>query len=166
MAKRQNRLVTPRQKHMATSRDRPHYRNWSFELRISLKQDVFLFSSYKMAKYYKEISHLLALSAESFEDELKKIVSDQILLFSYAFLFFFLISFKFILTFYHQGISTTHLTPFEVLTAINHAQLRLNCTFKVEEIQSGILADLMIEEDFTFEETVSLRFYKLEFAFL
>ena len=29
-----------------------------------------------MAKYYKEISHLLALGAESFEEELKKIVSN------------------------------------------------------------------------------------------
>ena len=31
---------------------------------------------FKMAKYYKEISHLLALGAESFEEELKKIVSN------------------------------------------------------------------------------------------
>ena len=54
--------------------------------------------------------------------------------------------------------------PFEVLTAINHTQLRLNRIFTVEEIQSGILADLMIEEDFNFEETVSLHFYKLKFA--
>ena len=29
-----------------------------------------------MAKYYKEISHLLALGAESFEEELKMIVSN------------------------------------------------------------------------------------------
>ena len=31
---------------------------------------------FEMAKYYKEISHLLALGAESFEEELKKIVSN------------------------------------------------------------------------------------------
>ena len=29
-----------------------------------------------MAKYYKEISHLLALGVESFEEELKKIISN------------------------------------------------------------------------------------------
>ena len=29
-----------------------------------------------MAKYYKEISHLLALGAESFEEELKEILSN------------------------------------------------------------------------------------------
>ena len=61
-----------------------------------------------------------------------------------------------------QGISTTHLTPFEVLTAINHAQLQLNRTFSNEEIKSGVLADLMIDEDFNFEETVSLLLYRLE----
>ena len=32
-----------------------------------------------------------------------------------------------------QAISTMHLTRFEVLTAINHAQLHLNRTFKEEE---------------------------------
>ena len=48
-----------------------------------------------------------------------------------------------------------HLTPFEVLTAINHAQLQLNRTFSDEEIRSGVLADLMIDEDFNFEESVS-----------
>ena len=49
-----------------------------------------------------------------------------------------------------------HLTPFEVLIAVNHAQLQLNRTFSDEEIKSGVLADLMIDEDFNFEETVSL----------
>ena len=58
-----------------------------------------------------------------------------------------------------QGISTMHLTPFEVLTAINHAQLRLKRTFKEEEV-----GKLMIAEDFDFETTVSFPFYELEFA--
>ena len=34
-----------------------------------------LFSSFIMAKYYREVSELLKLGAESFEDELKRIVS-------------------------------------------------------------------------------------------
>ena len=48
-----------------------------------------------------------------------------------------------------------HLTPFEVLTAINHAQLQLNRTFKEEEFASGQVGKLMIAEDFDFEKTVS-----------
>ena len=39
---------------------------------------------------------------------------------------------------------------------------RLNRTFSDEEIKSGILADLMIDEDFDFETTVSLLSYGLE----
>ena len=50
----------------------------------------------------------------------------------------------------------THLTPFEVLTAINHAQHRLGRNFTPEEIESGELGGLMIDEDFDFETTVSL----------
>ena len=48
-----------------------------------------------------------------------------------------------------------HLTPFEVLTALNHAQMRLKCTFKEEEFTSGEVGKLMIAEDFNFETTVS-----------
>ena len=48
--------------------------------------------------------------------------------------------------------------------AINHAQLQLNRTFSDEEIKSGVLADVMIEEDFNFEESFSLLFYGLESA--
>ena len=48
-----------------------------------------------------------------------------------------------------------HLTLFEVLTAINHAQLRLNRTFKEEEFTNGQVGKLMTAEDFDFEKTVS-----------
>ena len=40
---------------------------------------MIIFSSssfFVMAKYYREISQLLALGEESFEDELRRIVSD------------------------------------------------------------------------------------------
>ena len=50
----------------------------------------------------------------------------------------------------------THLTPFEVLTAINHAQHHLGDKFTSEEIESGGLSGLMIDADFDFETTVSL----------
>ena len=48
-----------------------------------------------------------------------------------------------------------YLTPFGVLTAINHAQMRLKRTFKEEEFSSGEVGKLMIAEDFDFETTVS-----------
>ena len=60
----------------------------------------------------------------------------------------------------------THLTPFEVLTAINHAQHCLGCKFTSEEIESGGLSGLMIDADFDFETTVSLLRYEPEFAVL
>ena len=52
-----------------------------------------------------------------------------------------------------------HLTPFEVLTVINHAQLRLKCTFKEEEFTNSEVGKLMIAEDFDFETTVSFLFF-------
>ena len=68
----------------------------------------------------------------------------------YGFFFFVITSF------FPQGISTMHLTPFEMLTAINHAQLRLKRTFKEEEFANGEVGKLMIAEDFNFETVVSL----------
>ena len=53
-----------------------------------------------------------------------------------------------------------HLTPFEVLTAINHAQLRLKHTFKEEEFTNGEVGKLMIAEDFDFETTISFPFLR------
>ena len=50
----------------------------------------------------------------------------------------------------------THLMPFEVLTAINHAQHCLGLKFTSEEIESGGLSGLMIDADFDFETTISL----------
>ena len=50
----------------------------------------------------------------------------------------------------------THLTPFEVLTAINHTQHCLGRKFTSEEIESGGLSGLMIDADFDFETTISL----------
>ena len=104
-----------------------------------------------MAKYYREISRMLALCEESFEDELRRIVSTcsffcfwaTNLLISCLFLTELHCKFEVLL----QGISTMHLTPFEVLTAINHTQLRLKRTFKEEEFTSGEVGKLMIAED-------------------
>ena len=116
-----------------------------------------------MAKYYKEILHLLALGEEHFEEELRKLVSGKFLLklhkipnLSRTIPQNFLFPLK--------GLSTVHLTPFQVVTAINHAQLRLGSDFKQEEFDSGVVGQLMIDEDFNFEKAVSSFLYELEFA--
>ena len=57
-----------------------------------------------------------------------------------------------------------HLTPFQVVTAINAAQLRLGHDFKQEEFDSGVIGQLMIDEDFDFEKAVSLLLYQLKFG--
>ena len=57
-----------------------------------------------------------------------------------------------------------HLTPFEVLMAINHTQLRLKHTFKEEEFTNSEVGKLMIAEDFDFESTVSFPFLRTRFA--
>ena len=51
-----------------------------------------------------------------------------------------------------------------MVTAINHAQLRLGRDFKQEEFDSGAVGQLMIDEDFNFEKAVSLFLYELEFV--
>ena len=53
-----------------------------------------------------------------------------------------------------QGLSTTRLTPMEVLAAIQHAQIRLDKEFTKEEFLDGKIGGFMIPEDFNFEETV------------
>ena len=57
-----------------------------------------------------------------------------------------------------------HLTPFQVVTAINAAQLPLGRDFTQEEFDSGTIGQLMIDEDFDFEKAVSLQLYQLEFV--
>ena len=54
-----------------------------------------------------------------------------------------------------QGISTAHLTPLQVLQAIQHVQLQLDYTFTKEDFLQGKVGAKMIQEDFNFEENVS-----------
>ena len=51
-----------------------------------------------------------------------------------------------------------------MVTAINHAQLRLGRDFKQEEFDSGAVGQLMIDEDFNFEKAVSSFLHELEFV--
>ena len=52
----------------------------------------------------------------------------------------------------------THLTPYEVLTAITHAQERLGYIFTEEDFKEGKVGSMMVAADFDFEEAVSLLF--------
>ena len=49
----------------------------------------------------------------------------------------------------------TQLTAMEVLTALQHAQLRLGRDFTCEEFVEGKVGSFMLPEDFKPEETVS-----------
>ena len=49
----------------------------------------------------------------------------------------------------------TQLTPMEVLTTLQHAQLRLGRDFTREEFVKGKVGSFMLPEDFKPEETVS-----------
>ena len=55
--------------------------------------------------------------------------------------------------------------PFEVLTAITHAQERLNYIFTKEDFKEGKVGSMMVAIDFDFEEVVSLPFYILKFVY-
>ena len=54
-----------------------------------------------------------------------------------------------------QGISTAHLSPFEVLSAIQHTQHRLQYEFTADDFLHGKVGEYMLPDDFDFEKTVS-----------
>ena len=55
-----------------------------------------------------------------------------------------------------QGFSKYHFTPLEVLIVIEGIQKHLNRTFSPEEIESGILKDLIVEEDYDLIRVVNI----------
>ena len=110
-----------------------------------------------MAEYLKYLRQLLALSGESFEEELWRLVSvicyrKPIIMcvnhskFSKSI---------FTMSLIFQGFSTSHLGPMEVLSAIYKAQEHLNHEFTHEEFTSGTIGQLMEPSDFTPEPLVS-----------
>ena len=85
-----------------------------------------------MSEYFKFLRQLLALSGESFKEELQRMVISLELLRA------FIRSLKFhkettLIKFTIQGFSKMQLTPLEVLSSIQHAQLHLNHEFTKEE---------------------------------
>ena len=57
-----------------------------------------------------------------------------------------------------QGISIQHLTPMEVLMALQNAESRGE-NFSKEDFLEGRVGARMIPEDFNFEENVSFSFF-------
>ena len=77
-----NRLVTSQQKHMARSCDWPIYSFSSFRAWSLKRVDVFQLSRNLTMSQYRAISQLLSLGQESFEDEIRRLVSILIYNFS------------------------------------------------------------------------------------
>ena len=59
------------------------------------------------------------------------------------------------LTNFEQGFTKFHFTPLEVLAVIQHIEKRLDRTFSPEEIENGVLKDLITEEDYNMVKVVS-----------
>ena len=60
--------------------------------------------------------------------------------------------------FFQQGFTKFNYTPLEVLAIIEHVQKHLNRVFSDEEIQSGILKDLLTEDDYDIVNVVNTHF--------
>ena len=56
---------------------------------------------------------------------------------------------------YSQGFSKFHFTPLEVLAVIEGVQKRIGRTFTREQIESGILKDIITDEDYDVIRVVS-----------
>ena len=60
--------------------------------------------------------------------------------------------------FFKQGFTKFNYTPLEVLAIIEHMQKHLNRVFSDEEIQSGILKNLLTEDDYHIVKVVNTHF--------
>ena len=121
-----------------------------------------------MADYFKHLRQLLALSGESFEDELSRLVSFYHSLKRSFFFHYHVItliiahnvkvaifSLYWLIKILFQGFSTCHLTLLEVLAAIQHTELRLGWEFTKEDFKEGSVGGFMIPDDFNPKITVS-----------
>ena len=106
-----------------------------------------------------DINFLAVIEGRDYEHSLKKIVSISIF---HPVLFVLEAVYRETgdhqldpLNFDPQGFTKFHFTPLEVLAVIEGIQLRLNRVFSAEEIESGILEDLIIESDYDVLRVVS-----------
>ena len=60
-----------------------------------------------------------------------------------------------------QGFTQLHFTPLEVLAIIEGVQKRLDKKFMAEEIERGVLKDVLIDDDYDLARVVSLLSYSL-----
>ena len=54
-----------------------------------------------------------------------------------------------------QGFTQLHFTPLETLAIIEGIQKCVGRTFSREEIESGVLEDIIVEEDYNLDRVVS-----------
>ena len=54
-----------------------------------------------------------------------------------------------------QGFTQLHFTPLEVLAVIEGVQKRLDKKFTAEEIERGVLKDVLIDDDYDLARVVS-----------
>ena len=55
-----------------------------------------------------------------------------------------------------QGFTQLHFTPLEVLAIVEGVQKRLGKKFTAEEIEQGVLKDVIIDDDYDLVRVVSL----------
>ena len=60
-----------------------------------------------------------------------------------------------------QGFTQLHFTPLETLAIIEGVQKRVGKTFSREEIESGVLEEILIEEDYNLDRVVSFTFERV-----
>ena len=60
-----------------------------------------------------------------------------------------------------QGFTQLHFTPLETLAIIEGVQKRVGKTFSREEIESGVLEDILVEEDYNLDRVVSFTFERV-----
>ena len=109
------------------------------------------------SKSYREVSRMLAIGDECFEDEVRRLVSTHLVnTCTFQCNFHKLVNLDLDMDYFTlQGISTQHLNPMQVLTAIQSAQLRMGYEFTESDFLEGKVGALMKPEDFNFEENVS-----------
>ena len=111
----------------------------------------------------QDINFLATIEGQDYEESLRKIVS---IFYSFHSKLNFtqqgLRSFDQCL-FPSQGFTQLHFTPLETLAIIEGVQKRVGKMFYREEIESGILEEILIEEDYNLDCVVSFTFERVCF---
>ena len=102
------------------------------------------------------INFLCVMEGQDYERALSKIVSEYLIFSLSLKIDLFLKKLLSNVLNKFQGFSKYHFTPLEVLIVIEGIQKRLDRQFTLEEIENGILKDLIIEEDYDLIRVVTI----------